>query len=55
MVSELGLNYDVRKPGELTIAQQQMVEIIKAISFNVKILVMETHVLLVRRRSGKTL
>jgi len=42
MVSELGLNYDVRKPvGELTIAQQQMVEIIKAISFNVKILVMD--------------
>ena len=42
MVQELGLNYDVRKPvGELTIAQQQMVEIIKAISFNVKILVMD--------------
>ncbi|MDD2458578.1 MAG: sugar ABC transporter ATP-binding protein [Eubacteriales bacterium] len=42
MVRELGLNLDVRKPVvELTIAQQQMVEIIKAISFNVKILVMD--------------
>lgn len=42
MVGRLGLNLDVRKPvNTLTLAQQQMVEIVKAISFNVKILVMD--------------
>lgn len=42
MVEKLGLNIDVTKPvGELSIAQQQMVEIVKAISFNIKILVMD--------------
>lgn len=42
MVAALGLNIDVTKPlGNLTIAQQQMVEIVKACSFNVKILVMD--------------
>lgn len=42
MVQALGLDIDVTKPvGELSIAQQQMVEIVKAISFNVKILVMD--------------
>ena len=42
MVRNLGVNIDVRMPvGMLNIAQQQMVEIIKAISFNVKILVMD--------------
>ncbi|MDV2687753.1 D-xylose ABC transporter ATP-binding protein, partial [Alkalihalophilus lindianensis] len=42
MVGQLGLNIDVRTlVGDLTIAQQQLVEIVKAISFNVKILVMD--------------
>lgn len=42
MVQALGLDIDVCKPvGELSIAQQQMVEIVKASSFNVKILVMD--------------
>jgi len=42
MVASLGLDIDVlKKVSELTIAQQQMVEIVKAISFNVKILVMD--------------
>lgn len=42
MLEKLGLQIDVRKlVGELTIAQQQLVEIVKAISFNVKILVMD--------------
>lgn len=42
MVSQLGLNLDVNTlVGELTVAHQQLVEIVKAISFNVKILVMD--------------
>ena len=42
MVSRLGLDIDVTLPVErLTIAQQQMIEIVKAISFNAKILVMD--------------
>ncbi|MGG4035500.1 sugar ABC transporter ATP-binding protein [Paenibacillus cisolokensis] len=42
MVEELGLNINVNTlVGELTIAQQQLVEIVKAISFQVKILVMD--------------
>ncbi|MDD2980550.1 MAG: sugar ABC transporter ATP-binding protein [Hespellia sp.] len=42
MTEKLGLHLDVTKPvGKLSIAQQQMVEIVKAISFNVKILVMD--------------
>lgn len=42
MVKKLGLNIDVTHPiAELTIAQQQMVEIVKAISFNTEILVMD--------------
>ncbi len=42
MVKQLGIDIDVRLPVEkLTIAQQQMVEIIKAISFDAKILVMD--------------
>ena len=42
MVARLGLDIDVTMPvGELTIAQQQMVEIVKAISFDVRILVMD--------------
>lgn len=42
MVKKLGLNVDVTRPiAELTIAQRQMVEIVKAISFNTKILVMD--------------
>ena len=42
MVAALGLNLDVTLPvRRLTIAQQQMVEIVKAISFHVKILVMD--------------
>jgi ABC-type sugar transport system, ATPase component len=42
MLSSFGLDYDVdEKVGNLTIAQQQMIEIIKAISFNVKILIMD--------------
>ncbi len=42
MITALGLNIDVHRPiGSLTIAEQQMVEIVKAISFNVKILVMD--------------
>ncbi len=42
MVHALGLDIDVTRPvATLTIAQQQMVEIVKAISFNVKILVMD--------------
>lgn len=42
MVRNLGISLDVSRPvGELTIAQQQMVEIVKAISFNARILVMD--------------
>lgn len=42
MAATLGLDIDVTTPvKELTIAQQQMVEIVKASSFNVKILVMD--------------
>lgn len=42
MTEKLGLHIDVTtKVGNLSIAQQQMVEIVKAISFNVKILVMD--------------
>ncbi len=42
MVKKLGLDINVTHPvGELTIAQQQMVEIVKAISFNTEILVMD--------------
>lgn len=42
MVQALGLDIDVSMPVRLlSIAQQQMVEIVKAISFNVKILVMD--------------
>lgn len=42
MVEQLGLDIDVNTHvGELTVAQQQLVEIVKAISFNVKILVMD--------------
>jgi ribose transport system ATP-binding protein len=42
MVKKLGLQIDVNNPvAELTIAQQQMVEIVKAISFNTEILVMD--------------
>jgi len=42
MVKKLGLQIDVNNPiAELTIAQQQMVEIVKAISFNTQILVMD--------------
>jgi len=42
MTDKLGLHIDVTTPvGKLSIAHQQMVEIVKAISFNVKILVMD--------------
>lgn len=42
MVEKLGLKIDVRKRvSELTIAQQQLVEITKAVSFDIKILVMD--------------
>lgn len=42
MTEKLGLHLDVTTPiGKLSIAQQQMVEIVKAISFNVRILVMD--------------
>lgn len=42
MVAQLGLNIDVRKNvSELSIAQQQLVEITKAVSFDIKILVMD--------------
>ncbi|MCW6678380.1 sugar ABC transporter ATP-binding protein [Anaerococcus sp. NML200574] len=42
MLKEFGLDIDSRtKVGQLNIANQQLVEIIKAISFNVKILVMD--------------
>ena len=42
MTENLGLYIDVTTPvGELSIAQQQMVEIVKAISFNIRILVMD--------------
>lgn len=42
MTEKLGLNLDVtRKVQTLSIAQQQMVEIVKAISFQIKILVMD--------------
>lgn len=42
MVEQLGLNIDVNMlVGELSVAHQQLVEIVKAISFNVKILVMD--------------
>lgn len=42
MIEQLGLKIDVNTlVGELTVAQQQLVEIVKAISFNIKILVMD--------------
>lgn len=42
MVQALGIDIDVSMPvARLSIAQQQMVEIVKAISFNVKILIMD--------------
>lgn len=42
LVKQLGLDIDVRKDVcYLTIAQQQLVEIIKAVSFNAKIIVMD--------------
>lgn len=42
MVDKFGIDIDVHMPVErLTIAQQQLVEIIKAISFDVEILVMD--------------
>lgn len=42
MLEQLGLRIDVDTlVGDLTVAQQQLVEIVKAISFNVKILVMD--------------
>ena len=42
MTENLGLYVDVTMPvGQLSIAQQQMVEIVKAISFNIRILVMD--------------
>lgn len=42
MIEQLGLSIDVTTlVGELTVAQQQLIEIVKAISFNVKILVMD--------------
>lgn len=42
MTEKLGLYVDVTMPvGKLSIAKQQMVEIIKAISFNIKILIMD--------------
>ncbi|MGV3084878.1 sugar ABC transporter ATP-binding protein [Enterococcus dispar] len=42
MIAAIGLKMDVdKRVGELNIAQQQMLEIVKAISFNVKILVMD--------------
>ena len=42
MVNELGIHIDVRKTvSELTIAQQQLIEITKAVSFDAKILVMD--------------
>lgn len=42
MITALGLDIDVNRPVEqLTIAQQQMVEIVKASSFHIKILVMD--------------
>lgn len=42
MIKKLGLKVDVTRPvAELTIAQQQMVEIVKAISFNTNIMVMD--------------
>ncbi|MEF2966669.1 sugar ABC transporter ATP-binding protein [Paenibacillus sp. M1] len=42
MLEQLGLNIPVDTlVGELTVAQQQLVEIVKAVSFNVKILVLD--------------
>lgn len=42
MIAAIGLTMDVdKRVGELNIAQQQMLEIVKAISFNVKILIMD--------------
>src|SRR5699024_11795184 len=42
MVKNIRLNIDFKiKIKELTIAQQQLVEIVKAVSFNIKILVMD--------------
>ena len=42
MMQSMGLTIDVLRPvHELTIAQQQLIEIIKAISFNVRILIMD--------------
>lgn len=41
-IERLGLELDVSKPvGELTIAQQQLVEIAKAVTFEIKMLVMD--------------
>ena len=42
MMESMGLTIDVLRPvHELTIAQQQLIEIVKAISFNVRILIMD--------------
>ncbi len=42
MIENMGLTIDVLCPvNELTIAQQQLIEIVKAISFNVRILIMD--------------
>ena len=42
MIENMGLTIDVLRPvNELTIAQQQLIEIVKAISFNVRILIMD--------------
>lgn len=42
MIASLGLSIDIHQlVGELNIAQQQMIEIVKAVSFNAKILVMD--------------
>lgn len=42
LLSRLNIQLDPRKPvGELTVAEQQMVEIAKALSFNAKVLIMD--------------
>ncbi|MCD8139095.1 MAG: sugar ABC transporter ATP-binding protein [Planctomycetaceae bacterium] len=42
MATELGLDLDVRTPvSELTLAQRQMVEIIKAVSFDARVIIMD--------------
>jgi ABC-type sugar transport system ATPase subunit len=42
MIAKLGLDLDVRQPlGELSIAHQQMIELVKAVSFNARIIVMD--------------